>query len=651
MLLANQNTARPIGVNSFRPEIAGLRAIAVIGVVLFHLKISGFQGGFVGVDVFFVISGYLITRNILLDLQADRFSFGQFYLRRTRRIYPALIFTVAATYIAGALWCAPLMFLDLAKESTHALLSIANIQYWRESHRYFAPNSDELALLHFWSLSLEEQFYLLWPLFIVAARRTGSTFTAIFVAALASLVGSIIVAGHDPTAVFFLMPFRIFEFGIGAFVLLLERRHRLDGQAAEALSGGGIICIAASAILFDPDMSHLETAILLPCLGGAAVIWAGGRTTTSRILTNPTMMGIGAISYSLYLCHWPIIFFTRFIFGNAADAPTSVLLMAVVMIVVATAMYFLVERRFIQPSSFKLTSFWKAAAAFWLVLLPMVAVTHLTFLSGGLPWRLPKLSAELVRLQSFPSSSDLGGLSGPVAVQFVGDSLALQYEYGLLPTMKSLNVSFEALGGAGCPILYGVSLSKSIRRDDCIRARDEALQRLADSTLPVIYVQYWKYYDDAAIDSDLPGSEHVPATTGSFSKLRTALEVTIGRLVARGHRVLLIGTQVDPGCPINVPRIGQGPLPHANVTCPSTSPGEARRSLTTTDAILFDVQARWPDEVKLMRPVDYFCDAECPVVKDGIWLYNSRTHLSLAGSDYLVARSGKVFHQFLTETR
>ena len=134
----------------FRNEIAGLRAVAVIGVVLFHLKVAGVQGGFVGVDAFFVISGYLITRNILRDIDTNRFTFGGFYLRRTRRILPALIFTVVLTYLLGALWCSPLMFLDLAKECTHALLSIANIQYWRESHQYFAPNSDELALLHCW---------------------------------------------------------------------------------------------------------------------------------------------------------------------------------------------------------------------------------------------------------------------------------------------------------------------------------------------------------------------------------------------------------------------------------------------------------------------------------------------------------------------
>src|SRR3984957_7731604 len=279
----------------FRNEIAGLRAVAVVGVVLFHLKVDGFQGGFVGVDVFFVISGYLITRNILLDLAANRFSLGQFYTRRTRRIYPALIFTVAATYLLGALWCSPDMFLDLAKECTHALLSISNIQYWRESHRYFAPNSDELALLHCWSLSLEEQFYLFWPVFIVVARKSGRTFEVIAIAAVTSLFASIIVAKVDPLAVFFLMPFRIFEFAIGAFIALLETRFRLSYAVAECLSVAGMICIAASVLLFESDMPHLDMAILLPCLGAAATIWAGDKTQTSALLTNSATVATGAI--------------------------------------------------------------------------------------------------------------------------------------------------------------------------------------------------------------------------------------------------------------------------------------------------------------------------------------------------------------------
>ena len=296
----------------FRLEIAGLRAIAVISVVLFHLKIPGFQGGFVGVDIFFVISGYLITRNILADARGGRFSFADFYIRRTRRIYPALVFTVAVTYIVGALWCSPPMFRELAKESTHALLSIANIQYWRQSFSYFAPNSDELALLHFWSLSAEEQFYLAWPILIVLAHRMNRTFEIIAAAGLASLVAATLVARSDSSAVFFLMPFRIYEFAIGALVLLVEKRLPLSTFAAEGVQAAGLAGTVASVLLFDSSMAHMEIAALLPCLGSAAMIWAGSAPRISAVLTNRFMVGIGAVSYSLYLCHWPIIFFARF---------------------------------------------------------------------------------------------------------------------------------------------------------------------------------------------------------------------------------------------------------------------------------------------------------------------------------------------------
>jgi peptidoglycan/LPS O-acetylase OafA/YrhL len=290
----------------FRPEIAGLRALAVAGVVLFHLKVTGFEGGFVGVDVFFVISGYLITRNILTDIRSGQFSFGDFYVRRTRRIYPALIFTVLATYLVGALWCSPPMFLDLAKESTHAILSISNIQYWRESQQYFAPTAEQLALLHCWSLSLEEQFYLFWPALIVLASKFGRVFTIIALAGAASLVLSVIASGSDPSAVFFLMPFRIFEFAIGAMILPTESNIRLSRPISDALSAIGIASIVAGALLFRSGTPNAQVASLLPCIGAALVIRSGGKTWSAAILTNRAALAVGAISYSLYLCLWTV---------------------------------------------------------------------------------------------------------------------------------------------------------------------------------------------------------------------------------------------------------------------------------------------------------------------------------------------------------
>jgi peptidoglycan/LPS O-acetylase OafA/YrhL len=629
----------------FRNEIAGLRALAVLGVLLFHLKVAGFQGGFVGVDVFFVISGYLISRNILRDLDRDRFSFSQFYMRRARRIFPALIFAVVLTYLLGALWSSPLMFLDLAKECTHALLSIANIQYWREAHQYFAAASDELALLHTWSLSAEEQFYLFWPLFLVLAKKSGRPFTVIALAGLVSFAGAMAIATSDPPAAFFLTPFRIFEFAIGAMLLALRKSPGI--AAAEALSGAGIAAIVASAMLFHSDMPHQSAAVLLPCLGAAVVIWAGGKTAIARLITNRPMIWIGAISYSLYLCHWPIIFFGRFIFGAVANTWPGVVAMAVIMLAVADLMYRLVERRFIEPSALARTTFWKTSLALWAVLLGLAGITHATFKSQGFPWRLPQSQTAQLHLQSFPRSSEIPWPAGPPAVQFVGDSIQLQYTYGLAPTMQQLGLRYAALIGAGCPIFEGAALRRHVRRGDCIKARDGALAELAKGDLPVIFAQLWHFYDDAQLDSESePG--RFPPVAGSYNELEQALERTVARLVERGHRVLLVGAQVQPRCFINLPRLLPGPLPHAPIpACPPIPKAEAARMIAPVDRVLTRIAARWPHEVTLLQMIDYFCDSECPVVENGIWLFNEPHHLSIAGIDRMASRSEGAFRKFL----
>jgi peptidoglycan/LPS O-acetylase OafA/YrhL len=633
-------------VSHFRSEIAGLRAVAVISVVLFHLKIDGFQGGFIGVDVFFVISGYLITRNILLDLEAHRFSIGQFYVRRTRRIYPALIFTVTATYLCGALWCSPEMFLDLAKECTHALLSISNIQYWRESHQYFAPNSDELALLHCWSLSLEEQFYLFWPVFIVLAWKLGRTFEVIAVAAVASFVLSIVIAKSDPLAAFFLMPFRIFEFAAGAFVLLCETQFRLNEAIAESLSTGGMLCVVASALLFRSDMPHLDVAILLPCLGAAATIWAGDETRASRLITNRVMVAVGAISFSLYLCHWPIIFFAGFIFGDEANTLAGILTMVALMAVISTAMYLLIERRFVQPSGFRSASFLNNALGFWSAVLTLAAITHMTFLSKGFAWRLPKAQLELAHLQGLSSGHDLDQFSVPVVFQLVGDSHAIQYIAGLSTAMKRLNIGFEIQTSPGCPMLVDVTL-KGREREQCRSWRDQTIELLGQTNLPIVFAERWEIYNDAttdfALDSGISSSNVEP-----FAKLQLAIEKTIEKIAAHGRRILIIGDQVKASCAINRPRLLQGPLPHTPVPpCASTKREIAEQSTAPINQMLSRIKAKWPDQVELLRPADYFCDTECPVVEDGIWLYFDRTHFSVAGSKYMVTRAADLFRNFL----
>jgi peptidoglycan/LPS O-acetylase OafA/YrhL len=632
----------------FRPEIAGLRAVAVAGVVLFHLKLTGFQGGFVGVDVFFVISGYLITRNILADINSGQFSFCGFYARRTRRIYPALIFTVLATYLLGALWCSPPMFLDLAKESTHAILSISNIQYWREAEQYFAPHAENLALLHCWSLSLEEQFYLFWPALILLASKSGRVFTIVALVGAASLAHAIIASRSDPSAAFFLTPFRIFEFAIGAMVLPAEANIRLTRPMSEALSAIGMGSILASALLFHSEMPGADVASLIPCVGAALVIRSGGMTWSAMMLTNRAAVAVGAISYSLYLCHWPVIFFGRFIFGEAADSASSLLIMVATMMAVATLMHALVEWRFLHdPRSFS-ANFRKDLLGFSRVILAIAALTHSTFVAKGFAWRLPKDQAELLRLQSPSFGRGASDGEGPFGFQLVGDSFADQYLAGLAQLAGQLGMKPDLLVFPGCPLLYGAT--KSGRPDpDCQSWHEQALAGLQKSNLPVILAQRWENY----IGSRLYWIESSESGVSALDLLQQRLEITLEPLIHSGRRILIIGDQVKTDCPIDPPRLLSGPLPHAPAKpCPPTSRDAVERATAPINRMLEKVRARWPRQVALLRPVDYFCDVDCPVVKDGVSLYFDDCHFSLAGAKYMVERSEGVFRRFLAnETR
>ncbi|MDB4979356.1 MAG: hypothetical protein JWM82_108 [Myxococcales bacterium] len=299
---------------NYRPDVDGLRAVAVLLVLLYHLGIP-VRGGFVGVDVFFVISGFLIGSIILNDLALDRFTFAGFYERRIRRIFPALVVLLAAASVLAYRYLMPAELGDFAKSLLSANLSASNFYFWQQSG-YFDAAANSKPLLHTWSLAVEEQFYIGLPVLLVLLKRRAPQLktSALFALALASLALGIWGAYRYPTATFFLAPGRAWELLLGTIVSL-ESVPRPRSPLARNLAGaGGLAMILGSGMLYNDGTVFPGLAALVPCVGAALVIAAGreGPNVAGRLLSLKPLTFVGLISYSLYLWHWPLIVYTHF---------------------------------------------------------------------------------------------------------------------------------------------------------------------------------------------------------------------------------------------------------------------------------------------------------------------------------------------------
>lgn len=298
-----------------RRDIDGLRALAVIPVVLFHFGFSAFSGGFVGVDVFFVISGFLITGILFRDIGAQRFSFVDFWARRVRRILPALSVVLVVTLALGALLLTPKDFEELGRTLRYQALFISNVVFMREDG-YFQPASDLKPLLHTWSLAVEEQYYIFFPLLMAVLMRHVRHWRWVLLALL--LVSFALNIGYierKPEFAFFSLPTRAWELLCGALLAVLPTpRHAAPLWLRQVAGGAGLAAIAWAVFAYDKHTVFPGWAALLPVLGTAALIWSGaqGATWTGRLLGTRLLVWVGLLSYSLYLWHWPV-----YVYANA----------------------------------------------------------------------------------------------------------------------------------------------------------------------------------------------------------------------------------------------------------------------------------------------------------------------------------------------
>ena len=304
----------------YRPEIDGLRAVALIPVIFFHAEITAFSGGFVGVDVFFVISGYLITTIILIEMEQESFSLANFYERRARRILPALFLVMLASLPFAWLWMAPRDMKDFSQSLIAVSTFSSNIQFWRESG-YWDVASEMKPLLHTWSLAVEEQYYIFFPLFLMLMWRFRKCWILGSFLVLTGISLALTQWGtyDHPSATFYLLPTRLWELAIGsviAFYIVYRKKSTLDPfyykWVCEVLGMVGLLLVGYAVFAFDKGIPYPSLYTLIPTIGtGLVIVFSSQQTITGSLLSTKPFVALGLISYSAYLWHQPLLTFAR----------------------------------------------------------------------------------------------------------------------------------------------------------------------------------------------------------------------------------------------------------------------------------------------------------------------------------------------------
>lgn len=337
----------------YRADIDGLRAIAVLSVMLFHGGVTALSGGYVGVDVFFVISGFVIATKLLEEIDEGKFSIASFYVRRIRRIVPALVATILFCYVAALIFFLPDAFENFSKSVIATATFVSNMFFWQNSG-YFETSALDRPLLHTWSLAIEEQFYIIIPivLFFLVTRLRRWTFEIFALGAAASLALSIFVTNKAPTANFFVLPTRAWELLLGVMVALIPWPPISNRVLRELGAAAALGLIIFAVLTYTSATPFPGLAAFVPTFGTAALIYLGktGESTfVASGLSHRPVVGIGLISYSLYMIHWPIIVFARYFLLQDLNA-WEISAALGTSFVLAYLSYRFIERPFRRPS-------------------------------------------------------------------------------------------------------------------------------------------------------------------------------------------------------------------------------------------------------------------------------------------------------------
>ena len=520
---------------AYRPEVDGLRAIAILSVILFHAGVYGVSGGYVGVDIFFVISGYLITAIIAKEVSTGEFSIVNFWERRVRRILPALFFVLALTVLSAWFILLPVELDDFFDSLIAVSLSISNMFFWKTSG-YFDTASELKPLLHTWSLAVEEQFYLGFPALLLLIWRFGRAAILWVVVAIAtvSLLLAQIGSTSHPDATFYLIPTRAWELMIGALVAL-HRVTTTPRTPHRLISGGGsllgMLLMFVAILGFDANIPFPSVYGLIPTVGAALVIlYANPHNLVGKLLANRLCVGIGLLSYSAYLWHQPLFTFAR----HLSVSETSVLLLVgqgFVSFVLAYFSWRYIEGPFREKGRFsrkQVFSFGGVGTALF------IAIGVVGSQADGAPWRFEGTERTLIRFASADYTEDLYNEGYRMTRCFLepeqaGDAFAQEClargapllwgdSHGAALSSGFAHSNLTQFTASGCPPLLNQEFAG---RHNCRNANDSTLASLieADPAIVMLHANWSMYAPEqvragllatvAAIQEQLPGKSVV----------------------------------------------------------------------------------------------------------------------------------------------
>lgn len=647
--------------NLYRPEVDGLRAVAVLPVILFHAGLYGFSGGYIGVDVFFVISGFLISQIIMREKAAGTFSYWSFYERRARRLMPALFFVILVSIVFGAMWMTPKQFEDFGQSILYTVTFVANLGLRGETG-YFAARADLFPLLHTWSLSVEEQFYVLFPTALILATRFRPKVQMAIFAAIA--VVSFLIAEHRsvaaPTDNFYYLTTRAWELLVGVLLAMGLQYKVLPDRGHEALSILGLIMIVAGFILIDRHTPFPSHWALLPVLGTALVLYAArGETMVGRLLSTRPMVFIGVISYPAYLWHQPLFAFAR-IRSFEEVSPLLYLLLSAVALVLAWLTWRFIERPVRTGGWLSRKVVLSATAVLTLVFVGIGATFDLT---RGLPQRLPGRAKEAIlwrddmpRRQSMchskpgrtipPSQACVLGDQDSARVAIWGDSHAMMMTERFSDAMRPYHTGVRDFTFRACSPL--VDYQGPTVNAECAAFNKMVVEHLFNDPsieIVVLHARWALLLERLPFDNGEGGIEgggmtesleDVEARTGrtraeQYSAVETALSRVVSELAAKGKKVVLWG---------GVPEIGWD-LPDEVVRRALFKRGDEEISYPravwnarNVGAIELLSRLAKIDGVYFIDPSDSVCGTSerCFITRKGRSLYVDDDHISSEGA-------------------